>query len=186
MVIFRLYFNKDKETEFLNEMSRKGWAMTGFAAGFYSFDRCRPGEYCYQVDIGGGLFKVSNNYREFMRDMNVEIVCLWGPWVVLRKKAEEGPFVLYTDVESNIEQYSKIKRMFNVALALELGCALVELVAAAGGGGRWAWAFFCILFAMGLTLARELVRVEGIIAELNERLGVKGIVHTFSRYRNDD
>ena len=75
MVRFALYYDKDKETEYLNEMSRKGYALTGFFMGFYYFDECRPSEYIYQIDITEGLFRVSNDYREFMREMGVEIVC---------------------------------------------------------------------------------------------------------------
>ena len=74
MVRFRLYFNKDKETAYLNEMVGKGYAMKNFFAGFYLFERCRPGEYIYQVDIGEAMFQVSGDYREFMQDMGVEIV----------------------------------------------------------------------------------------------------------------
>ena len=52
MIRFRLYFDKDKETAWLNEMSRRGWAMNGFFAGFYRFEKCDPGEYIYQIDFG--------------------------------------------------------------------------------------------------------------------------------------
>ena len=83
MVRFRLYFNKDKETAYLNEMVGKGYAMKNFFAGFYLFERCRPGEYIYQVDIGEAMFQVSGDYREFMQDMGVEIVCTWGLWVLM-------------------------------------------------------------------------------------------------------
>lgn len=69
MVRFRLYYDKEMETEYLNEMSRQGYAMTGFFAGFYHFDRCAPGEYIYQVDLTEGLFRVSEDYREFMREL---------------------------------------------------------------------------------------------------------------------
>lgn len=170
MIKFRLYYDKDKETEFINEMSRKGYAMTGFFAGFYSFDRCSPGEYIYQVDITEGLFRVSNDYREFMRDMNVEIVCLWGPWAVLRKRAGDGPFVLYTDVESNIEQYSKIRRMFKKAAALEIVCIFLEAI---GGlrGNSMGWGLCFLLAAILMGIFRELARVNRIIAELKERIG---------------
>ena len=33
MVKFKLMFNKDKETDYLNEMAKQGYAMTGFFAG---------------------------------------------------------------------------------------------------------------------------------------------------------
>ena len=39
MIKFRLYYDKDKMTEYLNEMSRKGYALRGFFAGFLRFDR---------------------------------------------------------------------------------------------------------------------------------------------------
>ena len=38
MVKFRLYFDKDKETKWLNKMAAAGWAMIGFFAGFYKFE----------------------------------------------------------------------------------------------------------------------------------------------------
>lgn len=170
MTKFHLYFDKDKETEYINEMSQKGYAMTGFIAGFYHFDRCQPGEYIYQVDITEGMFHVSNDYREFMRDMDVEIVCLWGPWVILRKKASEGPFELYTDVESNIEHYTKIKMMLKVGAILEIVCLFLEIWGAMNGVAiGWALAF--ILGAILVAILKELARINGILTELKGRIG---------------
>lgn len=175
MVKFRLYFDKDRETEYLNEMAGKGYAMTGFCVGFYSFDRCRPGEYIYQVDITEGFFRVSNDYREFMQEMGVEIVCLWGPWVILRKKAAEGPFELYTDVESSIEHYEKIKKMFKIAIALEIICVTMEAICAVGATDRFTIAMnlagCSLLAAIIVLLCREVCRVKEILAELRARIG---------------
>ena len=50
----------------------------------------------------------------------MEIVVLWGFWIILRKRAEDGPFELYTDVDSKIEHYRKIRRMFKVVTVIEL------------------------------------------------------------------
>lgn len=178
MVEFKLYFNKDKETEYLNEMAQKGYAMTGFMAGFYTFDRCQPGEYIYQVDISEGMFRVSNDYREFMQEMGVEIVCQWGLWVILRKKAADGPFLLYTDVESSIEHYEKIKRMFKIAMFLEIILIIVEVLCAANGKDRASitlpLVFSSLLTVIVVVLGREIVRVEGILEELRERIGMEG------------
>ncbi len=175
MVKFRLYFNKDEETEYLNTMAEKGYAMTGFCAGFYSFDRCRPGEYIYQVDITEGFFRVSNDYREFMREMGVEIICLWGPWVILRKKAAEGPFVLYTDVESSIEHYEKIKKLFKIVIILEIICIALEGVSATRGTDSFSvglpLAVSCLLAVFILVFLREIWRVNEILAELRARIG---------------
>lgn len=170
MTKFHLYFDKDKETVFLNEMAQKGYALTGFCAGFYHFDSCRPGEYIYQIDITEGMFRVSNDYREFMRDMDVEIVCLWGPWVMLRKKAADGAFDLYTDVESNIEHYARIKRMLKVGAVLEIICLFMEIYGAMRGVPI-GWAFAFILGAILVAILKELMRVNGILTELKGRIG---------------
>ena len=72
MVKFRLYVNKDRETNWLNEMVRRGYAMEGFFAGFYLFGACSPGEFIYQIDITEGFFRIPSDYREFMGEAGVE------------------------------------------------------------------------------------------------------------------
>ena len=59
MIRFRLYFDKDAETKWLNEMAEQGWALKSFFAGFYSFERYEPGQYMYQVDFGNRFFSVN-------------------------------------------------------------------------------------------------------------------------------
>lgn len=170
MTRFRLMYNKDKETEWINDMSAKGYAMTGFCAGFYFFDPCEPGKYEYQVDFSEGFFKVSQDYREFMTEAGVEIVCLWGPWVILRKRASEGAFQLYTDVESTIEHYEKIRRMFKVAALLEALCFIMQIPAVAMG--VWAGTVgMLVLGAIFLGIMREIGRINNVLIDLYERIG---------------
>ena len=170
MIKFRLYFDKDKETEWLNKMSEEGYAMTGFFAGFYQFEKCEPGKYVYQIDFGEKLFAVSNNYREFMQETGVEIVQTWGYWIILRKLASEGEFQLYTDVDSSIEHYTKIRTMFKVVSIIELICFFVELVCAMEGN-TWAVAFMFIIAALTVAMMNAAFKTNQIIAELKERKG---------------
>lgn len=171
MVRFALYYDKDKEEKFLNEMSGKGYAMTGFCMGFYHFDKCPPGEYIYQIDITEGLFRVSNDYREFMQEMGVEIVCLWGPWVILRKRAREGSFVLYTDVESSIEHYTQIRKTFKICGVIESICLFAEVIGVARGSLA-ACIGSLLLAGILLTIIRQIARIDGILAQLKERAGM--------------
>lgn len=168
MIKFRLYWDKDKETAWLNEMSAKGYAMTGFFAGIFVFDKCEPGKYLYQVDFGEKLFRVSDDYRQFMEETGVEIVQTWGFWVVLRKLASEGKFELYTDVDSSIEHYKKILKMFKVVTILELLCFFIEVWGAIQGNTA-ATAFMFLLGA--LILLNAINKTKSIIAELMERKG---------------
>lgn len=130
---FRLYFDKDKEEEWLNEMSRQGWAMTGFFAGLFRFTSCEPGEYIYRIDMPGeigrtSIWKKDREYIELVEETGAEYVCRWGWWMTFRKKAAEGEFELYTDVESRVALYRRIRRMFLVIGLLELSLALNNTV----------------------------------------------------------
>lgn len=124
---FRLYFDKDKEEKWLNEMSRQGWAMQEFFFGVYVFTPCEPGEYVYRVDMPGGrrpIWEVDLEYIELVEETGAEFVCRWGLWMIFRKEASKGAFELYTDTESQIGLYRRIRRMFLLVGAVELSIAL--------------------------------------------------------------
>ena len=170
MIKFRLYCDKDKETEWLNKMAEEGYAMTGFCAGFYQFEKCEPGKYVYQIDFGEKFFAVNENYREFMQETGVEIVQTWGYWIILRKLAKDGEFQLYTDVDSSIEHYTKIRTMFKVVSLIELVCFFMELVCAMEGN-KWAIVFMFIIAALTVAVMNAAFKTNRIIAELKERKG---------------
>ncbi|EOS23796.1 hypothetical protein C806_02582 [Lachnospiraceae bacterium 3-1] len=115
---FRLYFDKEKEEAWLNEMCSQGWAMTGFFLGMYTFVPCEFGKYTYQVDmppISGKLYmrdKKKREYIEFVESTGAEYVCSWGLWLFFRKEAVKGEFKLYTDSESQIRLYQRVRLMF--------------------------------------------------------------------------
>lgn len=170
MTKFRLYFNKDKETMWLNEMAKEGCAMMGFFAGFYAFEKCEPGEYIYQIDFSQEFGRVHSAYREFMKETGAEIMGVWGYWVFLRRKAAEGVFELYTDVESMITHYSRIRRMFRVGLGAELCCLIMEACCAVNGIFAGKLTFILILLFV-FAFAREITRLDDLLAELKSRLG---------------
>lgn len=169
MIKFRLLFDKDKETEWLNSMASDGWAMTGFLGGFYHFDPCEKGAYSYQVDFTDRFFSVSNSYREFMREMGIEIVANWGFWTVLRKPASAGEFQLYTDVDSQIRHYTKIRRMFKAAAIIEIICLFIQLWYAVMYAFHLGYAFALLAGALALVIANAAFKTGDIIEELKER-----------------
>lgn len=170
MTKFKLLFNKDEETVWINDLAGQGWAMRSFFLGFYSFERCQPGEYLYQIDFADKFGHLSRDYREFMEEMGVEIVCQWGFWVILRRHAQEGPFELYTDVESTIEHYRKIRTMFKAVTLIEIICFFVQLIATFSGSVG-TLLMTLIILALILVLMREITRINSILDELEQRQG---------------
>lgn len=169
MIRFKLYFDKDKETRWLNDMSDQGWAMTGFFAGFYRFEPCEKGKYSYQIDFGNEFFSVSDDYREFMSDSDIEIIQSWGFWVFLRKLSSEGEFQLYTDVDSQIEHYKKIRNMFKAVTVIELICLFIELFSASMTNSPLLWSFVFLILAIIIAFFNITNRTNDIIHELTER-----------------
>lgn len=168
MTKFRLYWDKDAETKWLNEMAEEGLAMTGFFAGFYKFEKTEKGKWRYQVDFGEKFGTVTEDYREFMNEAGIEIIQNWGYWVLLRKPTSEGEFELYTDVESSIEHYNKILTMFKVVFIIELICLLIEIMVALNGADI-GWVFACIVGAFTFTVLNAAVKTKNTILELKAR-----------------
>lgn len=169
MVRFRWFYNTDKETEWLNRMAGQGWAMTGFCLGFYRFTRCEPGEYIYQTDVTEKMFGVSEDYRQFMEETGAEIVCLWGFWVFLRRRAQEGPFRMYTDVESTIGYYTKMKNFFGTAEAIEAGGMLSGISAAVMTYSPFVRVLALVAGLFLLLFLQQSVRLKKILKELEGR-----------------
>lgn len=115
---FRLYLDKDKEEKWLNKMCQKGWAMTGFCLGVYTFAPCEPGQYIYQIDMPREIGKDNmrdekrEQYVELVEETGAEHVCDWFWWAYFRREASLGEFELYTDLESQIALYERIQKLF--------------------------------------------------------------------------
>lgn len=169
MIRLKFYLDKDVETKWLNEMSAKGWAMRKFFAGVYIFDKCEPGKFAYQIDCSEKLFRISDEYREFMEETGIEIVQSWGWWVILRKPAADGKFELYTDVASAIEHYSKIRKMFKIAAVIEIVCLWMEIMAAVVGKVSYAIAAAFLIGAILIAFIRIIIHTTNIINGLRER-----------------
>lgn len=169
MIKYRFYLDKDAETAWLNQMAADGWAMKRFFAGFYDFETCENGEYVYQVDFGDRLFSVSSDYRELMQDAGIEIVQTWGYWVILRKKASEGQFELYTDIASSIEHYKKIRKMFKIVTIIEMLIMFYVLYMGVTYGAAPGYAAALLFAAILLGLVNMLFRLNNVIADLEEK-----------------
>ena len=156
MIKFRWYTDSQKEQDWLNEMSKKGWALKSFFLGFYKFEKCEPGEYIYQIDLlPEGVKK--QEYYEFMEETGVEIVDRWFYWVYLSKKASEGPFELYSDKESLKGHYESIVKFFKPFMYLELVAALLQLPGIFHGAyvNIFSFILFMILFMVFFTTIKS-------------------------------
>ena len=125
---WKLFLDFEKEEEWLNKMVAEGLAMTHYTLGRYSFEECAPGEYIYRIELLGrrATHPDKVKYIQFMEESGAEHVDSYLNWVYFRKKAAEGPFNIYTNLESRIAHYQRIIRLFFLLTPLFLLAVLSQ------------------------------------------------------------
>ena len=173
-VIWKIYFDYEKEEEWLNKMSAMGLAMTGYTWCRYVFEDCEPGEYIYRLELLENMpgHPESQQYIRFMGDNGIEYVAFYIRWVYFRKKAADGAFDIYSDIESRTRHYKRILAMWIPLCILDFGVGVANLLiglldgAPVGGSPANLWASF-VVFAIGAIIAYQCIKVGRKLAALN-------------------
>ena len=97
----------EKEELWLNTMAQEGWALQRVGFATYYFEKTEPGEYIVRLECR----KKDEGYVSFVTDMGAEYIGRIAMWVYFRRKSELGEFELNGDLDSRIDQLTKIGRM---------------------------------------------------------------------------
>lgn len=121
-IVWKLYSNFEKEEKWLNEMSAKGLALTDYSWCRYVFEEAPKGEYIYRIELLENLptNPESIAYIKFLEDAGVECVATYMRWVFFRKKAKDGTFDLYSDIDSKIKHYKRVLKLWLILALAEL------------------------------------------------------------------
>lgn len=111
----KVFFNYEKEEEWINEMAQQGYELTDFSIGKYTFKQGIPGEYLYRYQyVADKKEQEIQKQKDLQKKSGIEIVINNSNWMVIRKKSSQGPFETITDYETKIRHYQSIMRFFNV------------------------------------------------------------------------
>ena len=97
----------EKEEEWLNEMAMNGWVLESVGWCKYHFVRCEPGEYSVRLE----MHPYDEAYLSFMKDTGAEYVGRMMMWIYFRRKTADGPFDLFSDIDSKIAHLNRIGKM---------------------------------------------------------------------------
>ena len=158
--VFRIFYDFERLEIWLNDMAQQGWMMNSFFMGLFQFTLAAPGEYIYRVEMMAHHAKNPNNlpYWQFLRETGIEIISTWAKWVVYRRKADEGEFNVYSDIESRISHYRRVNHFlfglctFEWLLAILQGCVLFESLNTGETKSVWL-PIFGLLFAFWVGVA---------------------------------
>lgn len=120
-IIRKYYINNEKEEQWLNDLSAKGLALSDYSWCRYVFEEAPAGEYIYRIELleQSPTHPESVAYLKFLEDTGIECVATYMSWVYLRKKAADGAFEVYTDIESKIKHYKRIHKLWLTLMWLE-------------------------------------------------------------------
>ncbi len=121
--LIRFFYDYEKEERWLNKMSAQGKALSSYFWVKYTFEDEEPGKYIYKIEFldNSGKNDVHNRqYFDFLNDMGVECVSVYMHWAILRKKAEDGKFEIYTDLDSKIKVNRKMWTWWRGIAVLEV------------------------------------------------------------------
>ena len=100
----------EKEEDWLNQMAMNGWLLESVGFSTYHFVRCEPGEYSVRLE----MHKYDESYVSFMEETGAEYVGRMVMWIYFRKKTEDGPFDLFSDIDSKIDHLNKIGNVLSI------------------------------------------------------------------------
>lgn len=100
----------EKEDDWLNDMALNGWVLDSVGFCTYRFVRCEPGEYSVHTE----MHPADEGYVDFMRETGAEYVGRMMMWMYFRKKTADGPFDLFSDIDSRIGHLDKIGKMLRI------------------------------------------------------------------------
>lgn len=100
----------DKEEQWLNSMAQQGWVLDRVGFCRYEFVRCEPGEYIVRLEMR----EHDEGYLSFMSDTGAEYVGRVVKWIYFRRKAEFGPFDIFSELDSRLEHLKRISSTLRV------------------------------------------------------------------------
>ncbi len=146
----------DREERWLNQMAMQGWALAEVGFCRYTFEKCEPGEYIVRLQMQQN----DPDYVAFLEEIGAEYVGRVVQWIYVRRRAEEGPFELFSDTQSRLDHLQWIARML---LAVGVMNLVIGIVNALSGNPIGA-----VNVALATLLMYGLGRIHGKVEQLKQ------------------
>ena len=112
----------DKEEDWLNEMALSGWVLERVGFCTYHFAHYEPGEYSVRLE----MHPYDEAYVSFMKETGAEYLGRMMMWIYFRKKTADGPFDLFSDIDSRIRHLDKIGKVLSAFGGVNLALGILN------------------------------------------------------------
>lgn len=135
----------EKEERWLNEMAMEGWTLAEVGFCRFTFEKTEPGAYIVRTEMHGE----DEEYLRFLEELGAEYVGRVVQWIYIRRPAEEGPFELFSDIDSRIRYLDRIGK---VLLIIGIANLLIGVMNSLNFGGLGVINLLCatlLMYALG-------------------------------------
>lgn len=166
---FRIFYDKDAETTWLNSLSDQGYQLKSFKMGMYEFEKRDPGMYYYMVDLIDRANFDLEAYSAPLKAVGIEVISHFGNYVYIRKLKKNGPFMITKPVEDQIAQYNRIGLVFIAMMFVEFVAGLAEFIGGVFTKNPLPFAIGLVLIIVGIFFLRIVIRIGRKVNYLDGR-----------------
>ena len=165
----KIFFDYEKEEAWINEMAQEGLNLIDFSIGKYTFVEGKPGEYLYRYDYMIGETETEvNQHVEILKQSGIEIVKRYSNWIIPRKKAADGAFKTFADIEMQIRRYQSAIRILNVIALVSLVLGLSSVTSPSPASRVIATISFSVATLLYIGIGSYSSRVKKLTKELKK------------------
>lgn len=108
-----LIWQHEKEEAWLNKMSEEGLELVNIGFCRYRFKENTKEKFEYKLELLDNLAcsNQSKDYIDFMKDSGIEHVGSYFRWAYFKKKQDGEPFEIFSDIESNVTHFKRIRML---------------------------------------------------------------------------
>ena len=120
---FRYCLTHRADEAYMQQMCARGWAALRLTEGFWTFEPCEPGAYCYRICYLRGMSPEEiRTLKDSLSQKGIQFVSRYSFWAIFRSRED---FRLYTPQE----EQQIIRKIY---APMPAGAVLSWLIAAAG------------------------------------------------------
>lgn len=174
--VYRLFWawDFDKEEQWLNEMSAKGFQLVSVSLGKYVFEDGEKGRFQYKIELLDYMpsNSISQAYIRFIEDTGAEHVGTIFRWVYFRKEVSEGTFEIYSDIKSRIKHYNRIRIIILAVLPINVISIFTNFINYLNTGLTGLLIFVFLSSLLSLMLGIGIYKVSSKINRLKEDMAI--------------
>lgn len=135
----------EKEEQWLNAMAQSGWLLNSVGFCSYHFIACTPGEYAVRLE----MHSHDAAYIDFLGETGAEYIGRMAQWIYFRKRVVDGPFDLFSDLDSRLRHLNLIGKTLTAIGLGNLAIGLANTASASGLGWINLLAATLLMYALG-------------------------------------